>query len=748
MAERARVERAQAVSYRPGPFRRVADCLRSRLPLGAVLLLSLLAMPTQTVKVSAWGQGIEVGVPGQRAEDGHRFSPPLLLAGVSRVTQASAAATSVAFATPNANDLIVCCGYNDAAATAPALPAGYANLSNATSNTNGMRVSFLVAAGSETSTPVTTNTTDVAVLIFRGAGTPKAVIANGGTGATMTYSALALNFPDGNSWIAAFGGNRTAAAASAPTGLTLETNVTRLVASDSEATTRTWAVQTVAGNTNTGWRTCVVEIRATPPAYAIPSIVQRTTGSNTRSLSTGTSAYAKQFGEPTQAGNAIGVGWQVDNTGSPTIACTDDAGNVYVNILTHVDSNSQLSGVSIAVNTSSAKVVTVTGGASATGFKSAMLVEMQNVYSFDVSAANDATGTAVSAGSITPTISGDFIFQYVCQLNGYQTYTRGSNANITYKLGTIDSPDGQVTQGGVYNSTSAITVSLTQSSSAHFSTIAVAFFGGAVGAAAPAGMRVQTVAAYSLWAAANAGPGYTSTLVLSFPCSGNYIAFQIASGSSGGVGAAGTLSTPTDTNSNTWHKANSGATSNPHHCDFFYVEGATTSDDLRVTLTLSDTTSDHTIKFYDVVGAPTTSTFDTDSTASGNQTGTSPSLSGASITPTTTGGLTFSQIQMVNNTVTSVTGPTNVRFDSDIDAIETLDGPENLDQNGGWGHAVTAASTAQTYTWHYKSASDPQSNWLCYTVAVKGPAAGVDALEWKQPPVIPTDYARRDIVSS
>lgn len=651
---------------------------------------------------------------------------------VSRVTQASAQTTSASISTPQSGDVILVFAHRDGSTTAPTLDANYTSLATPSGSTNSARIAFRVSNGSETTCGTWTNATSVTCEVWRGTDQLPAkwgIVTATGSSATLSFSALALKVPDGNSWVSAYAGHRTATnvGTNAPTGMTTESSATDVAAFSTEAVKRSWAVQTASVNATSGWVTAVVEIVAAAPSYGTPAIVQACSGSNTGQLSSGTSSYTLPFAHPIQNGNAVFVASQVDNTGSPTLTASDDAGNTYVSAATVVDAtNGQLFAILYALNvTGSPRVVTVLGGAATFGSKQVIGIELVNAYRVDVTGTNTGgSSTSITAGSMTPSVSGDYLWHVAGQMPATTSttmiYTVGSQANITWAWATSSDPQGSpmISQGGVYNSTSAINPTFTQSTSRHFCSLAVAIQGGIRGANAPAGMRIAAIQHQSLWSTSRSGPGYPTTCPLIFPPTvGNLkVGFAFCAGGE-------TITAVSDSVDGSW-TALTGTTSGQHWTNVFYKEGATPGA-CTVTVTVSANADNHTFILYDIVGARSSGALDVRNTLGGDTgTTTNATITGASVTPTTSSGLILGQINHEFNTVVSCSTPSGSLFDATVDAAESNDGPVGNDQNMGLAHLWNTDTSAKAFVWTYKNASgDAQHQWLSDMVAFKAPAA-------------------------
>jgi hypothetical protein len=180
------------------------------------------------------------------------------------------------------------------------------------------------------------------------------------------------------------------------------------------------------------------------------------------------------------SGSTILVSFSYDSTGAnQTFTVTDDQGNSYVNDVTSAVLNTKTMKMYRATNvTAGASYVNVrqTGGTQNALWQISIAV-VKDANTLDVSSCNTATSATITAGSMTPTVSGDFIFQAkysTTQTSQTASFTAGSQANITWGLLSELLGDGVATQSGVYNSTSAINPTFTQAASDAYISCAVA----------------------------------------------------------------------------------------------------------------------------------------------------------------------------------------------------------------------------------------------------------------------------------
>lgn len=211
---------------------------------------------------------------------------------VTRVTQASAQASSVAISTPHVGDLIVVFAYANTVTNIPSLPAGYTSITTLNPTGNAMRIGCKLSDGTETTSGTWTNATQISVIVFRGAelGTGGSFNTGNASSATLSYNALtgvtAFKIQDGSSWAAGFGGAKAATAGMNGniTGMTNETSAVKVNALDTEGGVTTFAVATLGVTGSGQWITVTIEIlSAKSPAVGslalsgvAPSVVQGT----------------------------------------------------------------------------------------------------------------------------------------------------------------------------------------------------------------------------------------------------------------------------------------------------------------------------------------------------------------------------------------------------------------------------------------------------------------------------------------
>ena len=412
-----------------------------------------------------------------------------------------------------------------------------------------------------------------------------------------------------------------------------------------------------------------------------------------------------------------------DNSNAPAIKVSDDQSNTYnVGNVTTDSANHNKVAIYYALNVAAGtrKIQVLLSSSNPADYFAVEASEFYNVATvsaLDGNTGSSATGPSITAGNITPSASGDLIYQIAAQGTGAAVkYTAGSQANINWSLLSVDWQEPFAVQYGVYNSTAAISPTMTQSSSVNFETSAILLKAASAGSAAPGGIMVNRVEHNSLWSSVTngQGPGYPNPATIQFPSVGPLLVAAVSTGNDGKITGI------TDNNNNAWLPCGPGITASPHSVSIFYVANATTGSTETLTVTSSSNTVDSTVVLYDISGA-SSSPCDTSASADGDQTTVSTTIAGPTVTPTTSNGLIIGEVQQLFGTVTSISGANNMLLDSSMYSQENLDGPENVDQNGGWAHFYNPTTSPVPFVWGYQldSSNNPTLNWASYAAAFK-----------------------------
>jgi len=480
-----------------------------------------------------------------------------------------------------------------------------------------------------------------------------------------------------------------------------------------------------------------LSITVDAPSAGPPILVQRSSGSNTFSpqLANTPTVYYALLPDGSQAGNTIAVAFQYDNTYSPTPTVTDDQGNAYQIACTETDTTyGRVIGWAYASNvTAGTRAITLFLAASnAVSDIAVHLFEMANVGAVDGCGGNFGVSTSVTASSITPSAAGDIILQAMAKddADTSSTISAGSQSNITWQLATADLQDhgAMGVQWGVYSSTSALTPTMTTSGASNnsFVSAAIAFKAAAAGSDLPSGqIRIRGILHFSSWStghcySGDCGPGYSNPTTVAAPSYGNLLV--MADNGSTNSGTTKVVSAISDNLGNTWTAVPSAVnTEDGSHSnvdEFWYCSPCTTGPNLVLTVIQTDGSSrDHTLNIYDITGAAS-SAFDTYGGNTGGQWSYASSLSTASVTPSTANGLVFFVYDNGNNTVTGMTSGQLV--DSEWYNDESNDGPENVDENNGWGHYYNPNTSPVTGVFTFGlHATDAQGYWAASAAAFK-----------------------------
>lgn len=480
---------------------------------------------------------------------------------------------------------------------------------------------------------------------------------------------------------------------------------------------------------------------ATPPVPSsspfTPSFVRGVNASYERATTTSTPSsrwtdggnYYAQLVDPTFAGNTIvlTIAGLNGSLSSSSFAITDDQSNTWVAGPVANDTTNGFSAIlfyalNIAANTRAITIQQNTGAVLTRFHVTAK--EYCHAGAVDGSSSHVGTSATITAGTITPTQIGDLLVHYATRVPTVSpstaSWTAGSQSNITWRLAAADLLDGNATQWGQYNSTSAINPSITMGESSAFVSVAIAFKAVANGQTlAASGIGVVRIHHCELpgFNLVNGGGGntgiggsqFTNPAVVAFPASGNLLVVARLAGVSSDISGI------TDNKSNTWLSCGTGV-NNSSRVQMFYAATPTVGDDLVITVTMSDNTGDTTLMLYDVKGA-SSSPLDLRVTNTGDEF--SDTVVALTITPTTTNGLIIAECGFDFNTAGSVTG-TGQLFDSHHFDGESPDGPDCMDENNGWAHYYNATTAAQTFTFVGTVAGRWIQNWAAYATAFKG----------------------------
>lgn len=474
---------------------------------------------------------------------------------------------------------------------------------------------------------------------------------------------------------------------------------------------------------------------------AIPDLVQYSvsscipvSGGGDALLTAGSKFYA-YLPNPSLSGNCLICAVKSEASATAAIAVTDDQGNTWTEAIKHFDSSNGASTfIWICANAAAGtrKISVQNTDSSSTGFFCVRVAEFCNIETSSNAAAIDGTqvgahGTsaAPAAGSKTPSVSGCLVFQIVACDNGHaSSYTAGSQANITWKLLQADRNEGNASQWGVYNSTSALSPTMTFGSSVGWCTAAVFLKSAAAGTAAPTDrIWVRGVHHFSM-PTANGSFAISNPFLAQCPCVGNLLVGAYSSGSPNYR-----ITAISDSSGKSWLQYGPGITNtaggDPLHedtCSTWYSPAHSASDSLLLTVNLNGLpVNDGTLLVYDISGAADVQNApERSASATGTSNSAITSITTTTITPKKNNSLIVMQVQQETNTETGITSPSGALFDSNTYDSQDIDGPMNVDENGGWAHYYTTDLTAITATWSLL-ANQAMGNWAGYAAEFVAP---------------------------
>ncbi len=475
-----------------------------------------------------------------------------------------------------------------------------------------------------------------------------------------------------------------------------------------------------SGTGGTASSSTTVTVEAANTATA--AVVQHVSSSNTRNNSFGSPyCYYFQLPNPTTAGNAVVVGFTFQ--GNPTATVTDDKSNAYrTEVSYHDTADNQSAGIAAAFNVAAgARALSLCFSANPGGYVQPMATELTNVVGIDGSGSgNNGSGTTVTAGTVTPSASGDVVYQVAASLSAATQsqaqahFTAGSQANVQWNLLSADLLDGWAGQYGIDSSGSALNPSLTLGSSDKWVSAAILLKSGSAGSV-PEGLRIVHLLHENVPYHPQSGGTYNpfpNPVPVQLPCSGNLLVAMI-----GGGNNPETVTGVTDTNQNTWSQAGGIYTQADNTVQTYYAGSAACSSDLGVSVQFTQGEGDYTIFFYDVAGAAA-APLDTTAGGGGDDQQPGPFTLPFTITPATVNEIVFVQTPWDYNTGVGLSGGF---FDANRFSGENIDGPEPIDENNGWGHIITTSTAVVSFTWQFlQPNSDPSRYWAGNAVAFKG----------------------------
>src|SRR2546429_15773 len=550
--------------------------------------------------------------------------------------------------------------------------------------------------------------------------------ANGATvSGTITLTATATD-PDSAVSFVQFqvdGANVGAQLTTAPYSLSL--NTTTL----SNATHSLTAVaQDPSGNVGTSGAVTITVSNATA---GLPTLIYSTavplaipSGSSFNgpgSCTTSQNCYRVPLPELTIAGATLTMAFVYNSAGANQVfSVTDDKSNTWTLDTTSSASNSKTVKMYHASNVSAGTSyvnIQITGGTN-NDYWQALVAEFFNVGSLDGSSCSAGSSTTISAGSITPTQSGDLIFQAKYSVNTLSSsspyglplqtssFTPGLQPNITWSLASQLLGDGAADQYGVYNSTVPLNPTFTQAASDSYISCAVALQPASAG---PAPTTIPRLVHQEHDAMPHNAPNpWIVGLVVDVPNSAVYVSRvgndSVTSISSSPAPDIGWTASGADFNGLNGH----------NHVNFYCAKWNTPPGAVNLSINRSGTSNDDIKMIYVVQNG--TCNLDVDSGGQAANQGSPVTVlttcSGC-ITPTKTNDFIMANGGQGYCTATSLSvpsGPSGV-FDSAWYTGNTIDGPTQTDENNFWMHFYNGSSLSPITVAFGESCNNPQGDW-------------------------------------
>ncbi|MCP9876034.1 hypothetical protein [Cyanobium sp. A2C-AMD] len=188
---------------------------------------------------------------------------------ISFIGAQGVAGNAVTIPAHQVGDLILIFAYRDGNANAPTVPAAGGTVPTWTiigaaagANSNASRLHYAVATATTTTSGTWTNATELIAIVYRGTRRPGGNGEGGNLGTVITYPAVTMQRADNSSWVARFGGHRSATNVElAPTGMLNRTSIgTETAVHDTNGTVSSSSATNVTVNASSGWRARTVEL--------------------------------------------------------------------------------------------------------------------------------------------------------------------------------------------------------------------------------------------------------------------------------------------------------------------------------------------------------------------------------------------------------------------------------------------------------------------------------------------------------
>lgn len=397
------------------------------------------------------------------------------------------------------------------------------------------------------------------------------------------------------------------------------------------------------------------------------------------------------------AGNTLLVSLGFDNSGgNQTWSVTDAQGDAF----TQIASSSTLNGRKLlifeATNIKGGESlidVRLTGG-QLNGYWQPTIAEFNNAAALDATSCSSGTSTSITAGSITPTVAGDLLYQVSYYPNlSYGTpaqaaaFTAGSQSSIAWALSFELLGDGAAGQWGVYNSTSAINPTFASAASASFISCAVALKAATVGSQSSSATRVNAIEHDAL-PKNGPNPWHMAANVTGHTVYVTYLDNDPPSPST----CCAISSTP----SLSWTQsgADGGGLNGHNHSDIYCATSTNPIGPILLTLQRSASSNDGIFMIYDVDGWGCNLDADTGVLAANYTTNNVLPICSSCLTPTSQNDFIVGNFGEYACTAVSVNSSPNWASVSDSGYFtgNTVDGYTQTDENNGFFHGTNGSS--------------------------------------------------------
>lgn len=420
----------------------------------------------------------------------------------------------------------------------------------------------------------------------------------------------------------------------------------------------------------------------------------------------------------TTPGNAVIVGFTSANQTAAKV--TDDKGDSYTILASYYDgSDKQQIGIAGAFNVAAgARVINVCFNSDPGWYVEPMATELANVIGVDgKGTGNNGSGASISAGNLTPSQSGDLIYQVAASLTmgsygrPQSSFTAGPNSQASWNLLSADLQDGWAAQYGIAPTTGALNPMMSLGTPGPWVSAAALLKTGNSGSV-PAGLRIVHLDHENLPSSYGGGSNGTPVQVpvhLQFPSSGNLLVIV-----DGGGSQNANMTGATDTTGNTWAQAGQDY---GNYAEVFYAENANSSTSLGLTAAYQSGNFDGSLFLYDIAGAAISSALDMTNGATGSWDSFGPLTMPYTITTSASNEIVFSEIGLDYNTVGGMMGGQLV--DTNVFSGMNQSGPEPVDQNNGWGHVIATSPQNLPIIWTFLFSGVNVDTWSAISAAFK-----------------------------